>query len=194
MNVSHGSALSQQLPLPPLLRQSASQSYQDVHTNNDRSLGAYGSSPPEFDGHSPGEPPRRYQNDFVIQSQSLQAIDPFNPSLPPLNAFDATVNHQLLPPQISEFSFAPTLQNGNSFDVIPPTRSLPSQSVQDFPSSDPFNGLQGDSVFLDDPVEKSDAHLEGLKLIPHPPDVQAWREKLFHIDQPITLTEEEYVL
>lgn len=32
---------------------------------------------------------------------------------------------------------------------------------------------------------------EGLKLIPNPPDLDAWREKLFHVDDTITLTEEE---
>ena len=31
----------------------------------------------------------------------------------------------------------------------------------------------------------------GLKLIPNPPDLEAWREKLFHVDDTITLTEEE---
>jgi glutathione S-transferase len=34
---------------------------------------------------------------------------------------------------------------------------------------------------------------EGLKLIPTPPDLDAWREKLFHVDDTITLTEEECV-
>ncbi|KAL9080042.1 MAG: hypothetical protein Q9157_001126 [Trypethelium eluteriae] len=192
MNVSPGSTLPQQLPLPPLLRQQTSQSYQDVHSNDNRSLGQYGSSPTGFDGSSPAEPPGRYQNDFVIQSQSLQAIDPFNPSLPPLNTFGGT-NHQLLPPHISEFSFAPTPQNGQQFDVAPPGRPLLSQSIHEFPSSDPFSGLQGDTALLDDPPVKNDSHLEGLKLIPHPRELNAWREKLFHIEEPITLTEEECV-
>ncbi|KAL9094297.1 MAG: hypothetical protein Q9165_003437 [Trypethelium subeluteriae] len=191
MNVSPGSALPQQLPLPPLLRQQTSQSYQDVHSNDNRSLGQYGSSPTGFDGSSPAEPPGRYQNDFVIQSQSLQAIDPFNPSLPPLNTFGGT-NHQLLPPHISEFSFAPTPQNGHQFDVVHPARPLPSQSIHEFPGSDPFNGLQGDPALPDDPPIKNDSHLEGLKLIPHPRELDAWREKLFHIEEPITLTEEEF--
>lgn len=34
---------------------------------------------------------------------------------------------------------------------------------------------------------------EGLRLIPNPPDLESWREKLFHVDDTITLTEDEYV-
>ncbi|KAF1974993.1 hypothetical protein BU23DRAFT_552831 [Bimuria novae-zelandiae CBS 107.79] len=33
---------------------------------------------------------------------------------------------------------------------------------------------------------------EGLKLIPNPPDLDVWREKLFHVDDMITLTEDEF--
>ena len=193
MNLSPGSALPQQLSLPPVLRHSASQSYQDVQSNESRSLGPYGSSPTGYDGSSPTEPSGRYQNDFVIQSQSLQAIDPFNPSLPPLNTFDG-VNHQLLPPHISEFSFASTPQNGDHFDVMPPARQLPSQPAHDFSGSEAFNGLPSDLNLPDDLPEKNDSHLEGLKLVPNPPDLEVWREKLFHIEEPITLTEEECVL
>ena len=193
MNASPGSALPQQLSLPSLLRQPAPQSYQDVQSSDNRSLGPYGSSPTGFDGSSPTEPPGRYQNDFVIQSQSLQAIDPFNTSLPPLNSFDGT-HHQLLPPHISEFSFISSPVNGDSFDVLPSTRPVPSQPIHDFPGSEPFNGLHSDPAIPDEPPEKNDSHLEGLKLIPNPPDLQAWREKLFYIEEPVTLTEEECVL
>lgn len=35
--------------------------------------------------------------------------------------------------------------------------------------------------------------IEGLRLIPNPPNLETWREKLFHVDDTITLTEEEYV-
>jgi glutathione S-transferase len=35
---------------------------------------------------------------------------------------------------------------------------------------------------------------QGLKLIPNPPDLEQWRERLFHVDDMITLTEEQYDL
>ncbi|KAJ6171109.1 hypothetical protein N7470_000176 [Penicillium chermesinum] len=36
-------------------------------------------------------------------------------------------------------------------------------------------------------------HLQGMKLVPNPPDLEYWRDKLFHVDETITLTEEQYV-
>jgi hypothetical protein len=33
---------------------------------------------------------------------------------------------------------------------------------------------------------------EGLRLLSDPPDLATWREKLFHVDDTITLTEDEY--
>jgi hypothetical protein len=194
MNVPQGSAISQQSSLPSLLRHSDSEQYQEVSNNANRNVRSYPSHPSGIiaaNGPSgPAEVQARYQNDFVIQSQSLQAIDPFNTSLPPLTTFDTGLSHHLLPSTFSEFSFAPTPPNGTPFDVLTPPRQLPSQSLDDFPVSDPFTSL-GDGSFPEDPPEKNDAHLVGLKLIPNPPELEAWRERLFHIHETIVLTEEE---
>ena len=35
---------------------------------------------------------------------------------------------------------------------------------------------------------------EGLRLLSDPPDLGTWREKLFHVDDTITLTEDEYAI
>lgn len=40
--------------------------------------------------------------------------------------------------------------------------------------------------------KKEAGHFANMKSIPNPPDLEAWRERLFHVDQTITLTEEEY--
>lgn len=40
-------------------------------------------------------------------------------------------------------------------------------------------------------AEKQDSHFGGLKLIPKPPDLETWRERLFNVDEMITLTEEQ---
>lgn len=37
-------------------------------------------------------------------------------------------------------------------------------------------------------------HRRDLKLDPNPPDLDAWREKLFNVDEAITLSEEQYVI
>ena len=47
---------------------------------------------------------------------------------------------------------------------------------------------QGDTIF------KSDGQFEGLKIIPHPPDLHVWRERLFNVDDTIVLTEDQWVL
>ncbi|KAJ5221751.1 uncharacterized protein N7469_010638 [Penicillium citrinum] len=35
--------------------------------------------------------------------------------------------------------------------------------------------------------------LQGMKLIPDPPNLEYWRDRLFHVDEMITLSEDEYV-
>ena len=41
-------------------------------------------------------------------------------------------------------------------------------------------------------AELKDSHLGGLKIVPNPPDLDAWRGRLFNVDEPVTLTEEQY--
>ena len=45
----------------------------------------------------------------------------------------------------------------------------------------------------EDTIFKSDGQFEGLKIIPHPPDLQAWRGRLFNVDDTIVLTEDQWV-
>jgi hypothetical protein len=44
----------------------------------------------------------------------------------------------------------------------------------------------------DDTPLSNHGQFQGLKLIPNPPDLEEWRERLFHVDDMITLTEEQY--
>ncbi|KAF1831852.1 hypothetical protein BDW02DRAFT_605319 [Decorospora gaudefroyi] len=44
----------------------------------------------------------------------------------------------------------------------------------------------------DDAPLSNHGQFQNLKLIPHPPDLEEWREKLFHVDDMITLTEEQF--
>lgn len=37
------------------------------------------------------------------------------------------------------------------------------------------------------------SHFGNLKIVPDPPDLQAWRERMFNVDEPIELTEDESV-
>jgi hypothetical protein len=51
------------------------------------------------------------------------------------------------------------------------------------------------SLAADDaaPLSNHSSHFQGLKLIAEPPDLDVWRQRLFDVDDTITLTEEEYV-
>ncbi|KKY24968.1 putative glutathione transferase [Phaeomoniella chlamydospora] len=54
--------------------------------------------------------------------------------------------------------------------------------------------LQDDNNFLESPqnVGEENGHFGGMKLIENPPDLQQWRERLFDVDETITLTEQEF--
>jgi hypothetical protein len=41
------------------------------------------------------------------------------------------------------------------------------------------------------PTKEMGGHFGGMKTIPNPPDLQQWRDKLFNINELITLTEDE---
>lgn len=47
--------------------------------------------------------------------------------------------------------------------------------------------------FAADNATRSENLQKGLKLVPNPPDLDLWREKLFQVDGTITLSEDQYV-
>jgi glutathione S-transferase len=55
--------------------------------------------------------------------------------------------------------------------------------------------IQGDNIFgsPDESDQKSVGHLN-LKIVLDPPNLEEWRNKLFNVDEMITLSEEEYVI
>lgn len=76
-----------------------------------------------------------------------------------------------------------TTQHGSN-DGIPFVQS--GQSFQ----QPGYGGLPGDAT-----ASTSFAgQLQGMKLIPNPPDLEYWRERLFNVDEVITMTEEQYVV
>jgi glutathione S-transferase len=69
-------------------------------------------------------------------------------------------------------------------------------SLEPSPQQNSFDLLQRDADIVSAVAPhagKSDVHFGGMKMIPNPPDLQAWREKLFNVDETITMTEEQYV-
>ena len=41
--------------------------------------------------------------------------------------------------------------------------------------------------------EKKEGHFSNMKSIPNPPDLEEWRKRLFHVNETITMTEDEYI-
>ena len=80
------------------------------------------------------------------------------------------------------------------FGILTPNNaSIPGQSV----AHDAVGRLQQENnALLQTPEQNSvkGEHFSNLKLIANPPDLERWRERLFNVDDTITLTEEEYVL
>ena len=54
------------------------------------------------------------------------------------------------------------------------------------------NGQDQDAT-PDGTPKKESSHFPGMKNIPNPPDLARWRQKLFDVEETMTLTEEEYV-
>ena len=44
-----------------------------------------------------------------------------------------------------------------------------------------------------DIASKQEDYRKSMKLVPNPPDLDSWREKLFNVDETGTLSEEQYV-
>lgn len=53
-----------------------------------------------------------------------------------------------------------------------------------------FDGLAGDAATSTGFA----GQLQGMKLNPNPPDLEYWRGRLFNVDEPITMSEEQYVV
>jgi hypothetical protein len=58
----------------------------------------------------------------------------------------------------------------------------------------PFGAMgEGGGEEQGDVRVKHGGQFEGLRLIPNPPDLDCWRQKLFNVDDILVLNEEQYV-
>lgn len=49
-------------------------------------------------------------------------------------------------------------------------------------------------ALMADIASKKEDYRKSMKPVPNPPDLDSWREKLFNVDETVTLSEEQYVL
>ncbi|KAI9877327.1 MAG: hypothetical protein M1830_004230 [Pleopsidium flavum] len=82
--------------------------------------------------------------------------------------------------------------HGGQFGILTPQSPLPTQLHQRHSS---IGRLQQEHELFQSPEQggdKSDGHFGELKIVPHPPNLEEWRERLFHVNEMITLTEDEF--
>lgn len=69
-----------------------------------------------------------------------------------------------------------------------------SDGISLLPSADPSFPQSGYEGLAQDPTAASFAgQLQGMRMVPDPPNLEYWRNRLFHVDEMITLSEDEYV-
>lgn len=62
-----------------------------------------------------------------------------------------------------------------------------------FPQHD-YAALVADAPDITNFLDSFPGHLQGMKLVRDPPDLDTWRNILFHVDEMITLSEEQYAV
>jgi hypothetical protein len=146
-----------------------------------------------------------------VQQTSVSFASQLDPSLQALDSSDAFAQHfhtQLgsnhgahlqvgspyqedeVPPQFQQLRSHPTpprkrQKQVSQFGVLTPTTPH-----HNYLQQDGLDDMQQDNEAL---REEKTSHFGNLKSIPNPPDLQAWRERLFNVDKTITLSEDECV-
>ena len=84
-------------------------------------------------------------------------------------------------------------KDGGQFGVLTPYPQLPTQPRS---HNEALGQLQNEIDLRPKPITDggtTEGHFSNMKMIPNPPDLEEWRNKLFAVDDTITLTEDEYV-
>ena len=79
---------------------------------------------------------------------------------------------------------------GGIFGVLSPAQALLGQSLSPHDGTSQFQQEQGDLETPDQRAGKS-GHIDNLKMVPDPPNLQEWRQRLFDVNETITLTEDQ---
>ena len=171
--------------------------------------------------HFPSEP-RHLQNAAIhgfhhpaphAHATLASQLDPNLQSLDPGNAFATQFHPQLgdpnnvfeqrpAQPRFHEIqavpNHSPRRQQNNPFHqpgqfgvLTPNARIAGRTSIQ----HDALGRLQQESGLLQTPDHggaKTEGHFANMKVVPHPPGLEIWRERLFNVDETITMSEEEY--
>ena len=128
-------------------------------------------------------------------NQHLRDEDPFTRNIVP--RFQE-VHSRATPPQPRHTRPAESV--GGQFGILTPHAKL-SQNAQRprnaYIHHNALDRIQRDYSEVQtapptDESRKKDGHFDNAKSIPNPPNLLAWRERLFEVDETITLSEDEY--
>jgi hypothetical protein len=151
------------------------------------------SIPPHFHALNAGQQNNGFVQQRYLQQRALTAAGtahrppPYapQPTQQFLSASDSVPVQSHVVPHPSQHSYTLSVHHGLPIQSIPgpQTQSINNQipAVQD---------VRQDPV-PPEHASKPDANLEGLKLVPDPPRLEAWRKRLFNVDGMIILSEEE---
>lgn len=152
-------------------------------------------APPDLS--NPFDTSPQYDSRSAPRFHEIRPNAPINPFHPPVQP----------PPHGSQFSALPprpaprqqqqppqqqqqqqeSISSGGQFGVLTPHPPNPSQQN---------GGLEGLSNDLALPPTTAtggdtDGHFSNMKIVPDPPNLDVWRQRLFDVDDPISLTEDE---
>lgn len=106
---------------------------------------------------------------------------------------------RLIQPPASRFNGAPhhaqvgdmTNNNAPGSSNVELALQLQTPSYTAFPQHD-YAALVADAPDITSFMDSFPGHLQGMKFIKDPPDLDTWRNILFHVDEMIALSEEQY--
>lgn len=121
---------------------------------------------------------QQQQKSFATMQRSMQSsVSRFTGAPPaPRHAQTRPVTHSAPESSIVELALEPQQ---------PPLHTT-------FPQHD-YAALVANTPDITSFMDSFPGHLQGMKLIKDPPDLGIWRKILFHVDEMITLSEEQYV-
>lgn len=113
----------------------------------------------------------------------------------PIVPFDTGLQAQFEP-------FVAPEQDGSQFGILGPSNALEDlRRQQPFPQASRMPDIRHDGREInvqpsqsqaDNAPIQENAHLEGLKLVPSPPELALWRQRLFDVDSTIVMTQNEF--
>ena len=155
-------------------------------------------APPDLSNPFDTSPPQ-YDSRSAPRFHEIRPNAPLNPFHPPLQPPTDGSQFGALPPrpaprqqQQQQQPQQPqeSVSSGGQFGVLTPH---PQHLNQGHSHNGGLEGLSNDLALRPTTGTggDTDGHFSNMKIIPDPPNLDVWRHRLFDVDDPITLTEEE---